>query len=184
MNFRSRLWLSAYFAVVAIANTLLAVIPTFWARGAILRLCGWRLGRRVAIHRGVRVTSLRRGSQIGARSVINHGVLLDNRRGLNIGKNVSIAHDCSLYTLGHDIDAPGFDTKGGCINIGDHAVLFAKVAVMPGVSLGRGSVCYPCAVVVRDVGPFEVVGGNPAQVLRKRSTDLGYELDYRVWLGI
>jgi virginiamycin A acetyltransferase len=38
--------------------------------------------------------------------------------------------------------------------------------VLPGVTIGEGSVVACRSVVVTDVPPFTVVAGNPAQVIR------------------
>lgn len=42
----------------------------------------------------------------------------------------------------------------------------AKVSIMPGVRIGRGSIVGAGSVVTRDIAPFTVVGGVPARVLR------------------
>ena len=39
------------------------------------------------------------------------------------------------------------------------------------------------AAVTRDVAPFTIVAGNPAEVVGERNRDLAYRLDYRPWLG-
>ncbi|RMG74169.1 MAG: antibiotic acetyltransferase [Bacteroidetes bacterium] len=46
--------------------------------------------------------------------------------------------------------------------IGHHAV------IMPGVQVGDGAIIGSYAVVTKDVPPYAIVGGNPAQVLRRR----------------
>lgn len=40
---------------------------------------------------------------VGKDTVINFGCYLDNRRGINVGNNVGVAHNTKIYTLGHDL---------------------------------------------------------------------------------
>lgn len=47
----------------------------------------------------------------------------------------------------------------------------AHVRVLPGVRIGTGSVVGAGSVVTRDVGPYEVVGGSPARLIRRRFPD-------------
>lgn len=54
------------------------------------------------------------------------------------------------------------------VRIGDDCWLGANVVVLPGVTIGRGVVVGANSVVVRDVLPYNVVSGVPAQVLRSR----------------
>lgn len=55
------------------------------------------------------------------------------------------------------------DTKVG------HDVWFGyKSLIMPGVTIGHGAIIASGSVVTKDVPPYAVVGGNPAQVIRYR----------------
>ena len=40
--------------------------------------------------------------------------------------------------------------------------------VMPGVTIGDGAVVAAASVVTKDVPPYAIVGGNPAQVIKMR----------------
>jgi acetyltransferase-like isoleucine patch superfamily enzyme len=40
--------------------------------------------------------------------------------------------------------------------------------ILPGVTIGEGAVVAAGSVVVKDVEPWTVVGGNPAKVIKKR----------------
>jgi len=117
--------------------------------------------------------------QVGEGSVINRGCLLDNRDAITIGRNVSIAYGCSLITGGHDVDAPYFDYHSKPIRIGDHAVLFAKAMLMPGSSIGEGSVILANSVVTGDVPPYSIYGGAPARFVRERPKNLEYQISYK-----
>lgn len=51
--------------------------------------------------------------------------------------------------------------------------------ILPGVSLGRGSVVAAGAVVARKVDALSVVAGVPAKQIKKRSSDFDYKTEYR-----
>ena len=40
--------------------------------------------------------------------------------------------------------------------------------IMPGVKIGNGSIIASNSVVVKDIEPYSIVGGNPAKLIRKR----------------
>jgi len=43
--------------------------------------------------------------------------------------------------------------------------------IMPGVKIGNGSIIASKSVVVSDIEPYSIVGGNPAKTIRKRFSD-------------
>jgi virginiamycin A acetyltransferase len=58
-----------------------------------------------------------------------------------------------------------------------HDVWFGRdVTVMPGVTIGNGAIIATAAVVTRNVAPYTVVGGNPAQLIKQRYPDAEVEL--------
>ena len=40
--------------------------------------------------------------------------------------------------------------------------------IMPGIKIGNGSIIASNSVVIKDVEPYSIVGGNPAKLIRKR----------------
>lgn len=52
--------------------------------------------------------------------------------------------------------------------IADDVWLGSNAVVLPGCRIGRGAVVAAGAVVTRDVGPYEIVAGVPARVIRRR----------------
>ena len=71
----------------------------------------------------------------------------------------------------------GDTVLGNDVWVGYDAIL------MPGVKVGDGAIIASRAVVTRDVPAYAVVGGNPAQVLKKRFDDATVEklLKLRWW---
>lgn len=171
----------AYYLGIAGLNALHGVLPFFLRRG-LYRICGFDVDRTATIQGGVRFFHVGR-LRVGAGTLVNRGVYLDNRAGLVIGEQVSIAHDCRIYTMGHDVHDAGFATKGQSVRIDDFAVLFAGAMVMPGVHLGTGAVVMAGAVVTKSVEPYRIVGGNPAQDLGRREGQPAYRLDRRYWFA-
>lgn len=115
---------------------------------------------------------------VGDHSVINNSCRFDNREPISIGNNVSVSYGSMLLTRGHNIDDPSFGTCGAGIRIDDYAWICANAVILPGVTIGKGAVVLTGSVVTKDVSPFAVVGGNPAQFIRERGRDLQYELNW------
>lgn len=110
---------------------------------------------------------------IGADSLIGAYAILNGQGGLEIGRNALIAGHCHIIAGNHehhDTSRPmteqGFVSKG--IVIGEDVWLGAGVNVLDGVHIGRGSVVAAGAVVNRDVEPFTIVGGVPAEPIGQR----------------
>lgn len=60
-----------------------------------------------------------------------------------------------------------YPTKGDTI-IGNDVWIGYKACIMPGVTIGDGAIIAANATVTKDVPPYAIVGGNPAEVIRKR----------------
>lgn len=63
---------------------------------------------------------------------------------------------------------PGY--KGDTI-IGNDVWIGYDTMIMPGVKIGDGAIIASRALVTKDVEPYSIVGGNPAQLIRKRFDD-------------
>ena len=170
-----------YFIVLALINRLHGCLP-FVLRPLLYTLCRFDIHRSATLQGGIRFFHVGR-LRVDEGSLINRGVYLDNRGGISIGRQVSIAHDVRIYTMGHDPHDASFATKVAPVHIGDHAVVFAGAMIMPGVHLGEGSVVMAGAVVTKSVPPFRMVGGNPAQDIGERGCKPSYVLKRRFWLA-
>lgn len=53
-------------------------------------------------------------------------------------------------------------------HIGNDVWVGAKCTIMDGVSIGDGAIVASGAVVVKDVPPYAIVGGNPAKIIKYR----------------
>ena len=112
----------------------------------------------------------------GKNCTVGDSCFLDGRSGLRFGDSVNLGSHVSVYTREHAVDSSDFAETG--VSVGDHAWIASHAVVLPGIKIGEGAVVAAGAVVVKDVAPFTMVGGNPARLIRERSHDLTYKLGY------
>ena len=136
-----------------------------------------RLGRGSIIHWKTRFFEPA-GIQVGEYCNLGNDIFLDGRRGITIGNRVAIGGEVMIYTLQHDIDSPTFNVIGGPVVIDDYVYIGPRAIILPNVKIGYGAVVAAGVVVTKDVPPFAVVGGVPAQFPRERSHDLDYRPDF------
>lgn len=120
--------------------------------------------------------------QIGKGSIIGDKAILDARRGIKIGDNVSFASEVHIWTEQHDYNDPWYRCNHGTsgeVVINDHVWIGPRVTVLQGVTIGEGAVVAAGAVVTKDVPPYTLVGGVPAKVIGERNRDLKYEFQGR-----
>lgn len=58
-------------------------------------------------------------------------------------------------------------SKGDTV-IGNDVWIGNSATVLQGIKVGDGAIIGACSLVTKDVPPYAIVGGNPAQVIRKR----------------
>jgi len=112
--------------------------------------------------------------KIGKHTHINRGCFFDARAGINIGNNVSISHQVSLLTGGHDVHSSDFSGIFRPIDIKDYVWIGVNATILQGVTIGEGAVVAAGAVVVKDVEPYSIVGGVPAKKIGIRNKNLNY----------
>jgi len=93
---------------------------------------------------------------------------------VTIGEHVMMGPEVYIYTQNHcfdNIDIP-MDSQSFCeeksVEIEDDVWIGSRVTILPGVTVGKGSVIGASAVVTKDVPPYSVVAGNPAKVVKTR----------------
>jgi acetyltransferase-like isoleucine patch superfamily enzyme len=98
--------------------------------------------------------------------VVNDGARFDCARAIRIGERVMIGFGAAILDSHfHAVDDRTMRPTGRAITIGDDAWIAANAMILPGVSIGEGSVVAGGAVVPDDVAPFTVVAGNPARAV-------------------
>lgn len=111
---------------------------------------------------------------IGKGTVVGYNCELDGRMGLHIGENVNISSDVKFYTLQHDYNSPDFNAVGAQVIVEDYVWVSVRAIILPGVTIGKGSVIAAGAVVTKNVEPYSIMGGIPAKKIGERSKSLNY----------
>lgn len=126
--------------------------------------------------------------QIGSNSFVGR-ITMHLHAKITIGNNVVINDGALLLTASHKIDSPQWEMFAKPITLEDYAWVATNAVILPGVTIGKGSVVGAGSVVSKDVQPYTIVTGNPAQLIEKKRThDLLYNpvlsLSFiEAWLG-
>lgn len=158
-----------------IPNDIVPYIPFWRMRRFILRSLGMQIAKGAFVMKKNYIMNLNK-VKIGENSHINRGCLLDGRGGITIGQNVSVSHNVNILTGSHDMNSPGFMGVFLPVTIDDYAWISAGSTILQGVHIGKGAVVAAGAVVVKDVAPYDVVGGVPAKHIAKRNEKLDYKV--------
>lgn len=107
------------------------------------------------------------GMKIGKNCDIQPGLIVDNSHCwlIEIGNNVTIAPE--VYLLAHDASLMKLleVTRIGKVIIEDNSFIGARAIIMPGVRVGKNAIIAAGSVVVKNVEPNTIVGGNPAKFI-------------------
>ncbi len=156
----------------------MSTFPAVYFRRWYYRRIGASIAKNVIIHYGAEIR-YPLGLSIGKGSIIGDRALLDARQELEIGCNVNMSSNVSIYTRQHNHRSPSFDCefpdRKSKVKISDRAWLGCNVVVLPGVTIGEGAVVCAGAVVTKDVEPYAVVAGIPAKQVSTRPRNLTYE---------
>lgn len=105
---------------------------------------------------------------IGKNVFINAGCKMQDQGGIYIGDDVLIGHNAVFATLNHALNPEDRgDLHPKAIHIEDKVWLGSNVTVLQGVTIGEGSIVAAGAVVTKDVPKNTVVGGIPAEIIKK-----------------
>lgn len=153
-----------------LSNSFVSRLP--WLK---LRMFWWRrffdIGSESNIMMGFNVRQLD-NIKIGRRTNINPSCMFDSRGGvIFIGDYVDISPEVNIWTLQHNTQSSDFGTIGGSVFIEDFVWIGNRAIILPGVTIGRGSVVAAGSVVTKDVSPNTIVGGVPAKMIGMRNIE-------------
>lgn len=142
--------------------------PLFWAwRTNLLRIFGAKIGKRVRINPSAKIY-MPWNIQIGDDVTIGPRANLYSVGKITIGARAMISQHSHICAGGHDIHSKALDLTRPPIKIGEEVWIAADAFVGPGINIGNAAVVSARAVVVTDVDPFAIVGGNPSRPLGVR----------------
>ncbi len=129
----------------------------------------------------------RLGWSIGDHTYGKPTVLEQGYAPLSIGRFTSIGPDVTIALANHSYrssttypfvfladywpsaprDVEDHSTKGA-VTIGNDVWIGTRSIILSGVTIGDGAIIAAGSVVTRDVPPFEIHGGNPAKLIKRR----------------
>lgn len=120
---------------------------------------------------------------LGEGTFVSREAYIDAIGDVNIGKGCMIGPRLLIisgnhYYQGKDLKSIPFDNRYVIkpVIIKDNVWIGSNVTVSPGVTIGEGSIIAMGTVVVKDVQPLAIIGGNPQRVIKYRDKERYYKL--------
>lgn len=116
--------------------------------------------------------------KIGKPFYVHPSVYIDNTGDVEIGNHVSISRNVEIYTHCHHHDknlniTEAVQNKGTIpksLQIEDDVYIGAKAIILAKVKkIGKGAIIGAGAVITKEIGEYEIWGGNPAVKIGERS---------------
>ena len=105
--------------------------------------------------------SHRQNFQLGTNVEIGSFTMIDARNGVTIEDDAKIGFGCSILSYS------SIDSKGGKVILEKGCMVGANTVIMPGITIGKGSVVGSNSFVNRDIPPGEIWFGSPARFRTK-----------------
>ena len=159
--------------LVSLFAILLPSATFGWLRPILYRVTGVKIGSRCRIFGKLDITGqgpVVSNIRIGELCMLTTPLYLNASAPITIGDRVGIGHHVVIITDGHDMQDPHNRCGPGHalpVTVEDGVWIGARVTILPGVTLRRGSVVAAGSVVARDVPEDTLVGGSPARAIRR-----------------
>lgn len=106
--------------------------------------------------------------EMGDYSTLSNDVFCYSCGKVVIGRNVTVSEGAWLCPVSHDISSPVMTLQPG-VTILEDDVWVAARAFVGHIRVGQGSVIGACAVATKDLPPWSIAIGNPAQIIGQRT---------------
>ena len=145
-----------------------------WRRLALI-LFGAKIGKRVLIRPGVRVT-YPWNLTIGDYVWIGDDAILYSVAEISIGSHSVVSQEAYLCAGTHDYRDVSFRFVSAPIRIAGECWIGARAFIGPGVEIGHASVIGAGSIVMKNVDDETIVSGNPAKLVGRRTTEIAAEV--------
>jgi acetyltransferase-like isoleucine patch superfamily enzyme len=163
-----------------LANLVSGLLPDFSSgvvRGHLYRMAGLDVARDAFLMGNIELLV---GSSIdfydklhiASGTVIGQHVTINIDAEVSIGKNVAVSPFVRIYTATHPL-GPGSSRRLGSsmiakpVVVEDGCWIGLGAMILPGVTIGHGSIVAAGAVVMESTPPDSYIEGNPAKVVRQ-----------------
>lgn len=134
----------------------------------VLRIFGAKIGEHSNIYASAKIWAPW-NLEVGNYSSIGPKVDCYNQGKIIIGSHTIISQKTYLCASTHDHEILDFPLIRRPINISDQVWIAADAFIGPGVNIQEGAVVGARSAAFKDIAAWEVVGGNPAKPIKKRS---------------
>jgi putative colanic acid biosynthesis acetyltransferase WcaF len=87
---------------------------------------------------------------------------------VSLGSHAIVSQQAYICGATHDYNDPAFPLISFPMSVGAYSWVCARASVCPGVNVGEGAVLGLASVATRDLEPWTVYAGAPAQMLKRR----------------
>jgi acetyltransferase-like isoleucine patch superfamily enzyme len=178
------LWLKSDKKIKIFGQLIISGIPIIDIRenGSLLindnvLLNSINLGYHINMHSPVKIFIEDKGEISIGKNTRIHGSCFHSSNKISIGNNCLISANCQIIdNNGHALSFENVEnrihTSGSSepVFIEDNVWICANCIVLPGVRIGNGSIITAGSVVVNDIPPYALAGGNPAKVIKDYSS--------------
>lgn len=132
----------------------------------LLKIFGAKIGENCNIYASAYIPSPR-NLIMGVHSTLAPGVQLHFGKTI-IGNKVTISQRTYLCSATHETNSLNVPFVAGEIIIKDFVWIAAEAFIMTNIIVGEGAIVGARSVVVKNVEPWTIVGGNPAKFIKNR----------------
>jgi putative colanic acid biosynthesis acetyltransferase WcaF len=136
----------------------------------LLRMFGAKIGPNCAIHSSSKIWApwnLTCGDTVAIASQVE----IYNPASTVLHSHAIVSQGAYLCGATHEVHSASFQLVSKPITIGAYAWVAARATVMPGVSLGTGSILALGGVATKNIPPWEIHGGIPAVFIAPRTSN-------------